>query len=626
VSSSAVSAPATRPLSRLWDRELSRFPSEPQRYVCLGIVVLTTIVLYYQLYLSGGVATDVIRDLHMSFVYYVNISVVGYLLGAGAAFLAGLADRYGRANIVTVGLALTGVLCAFVLPHVHTKFEFGAVYVAIGFVEGIVLVATPALVRDFSPQLGRASAMGFWTLGPVLGSLVVSAVVSSSSSSSTWQHQYLISGIAGLVVFAIALVGLRELSPRLRDQLMVSSKDRALIEARAQGLDLGEALRHPFRQMLKLDILGSAFAISVFLITYYIAVGFFPVFFETVFGYTQSKANGLGNWFWAFNAAALLVVGFLSDLVRVRKPFMVLGAVGAIIFTTLFALRATHPDTSHTTFVILLSLIAVSLGTAFAPWMAGFTETVERRNPALIATGLAVWGLIIRIVIAVSIFFVPKVVTTVTPLVEKGPVVEGVLADPTPVGQTTVGQVASAAAANPEVTAKLKVIQGRDAALLAALQANPAVAEKLAAGEAAGKTPTPAEAAAIEAAIGPEAFAQLQQPTTPADLNYVANVAPEKLGAANFAALSAPTPALTEALATLEANGPAVQEAAAESPEQWRTYFFVGVGGEVVFIPLILLMAGYWDPRKAKRAEEEHEAMVAAELERLRAEPASSHA
>ena len=234
---------------------------------------------------------------------------------------------------------------------------------------------------------------------------------------------------------------------------------------------------------------------------------------------------------------------------------------------------------------------------------------------------LAVWGLIIRIVIAVSIFFVPKVVTTVTPLVEKGPVVEGVLADPTPVGQTTVGQVASAAAANPEVTAKLKVIQGRDAALLTALQANPAVAEKLAAGEAAGTTPTPAEAKAIEAAIGPEAFAQLQQPTTPADLNYVANVAPEKLGAANFAALSAPTPALTEALATLEANGPAVQEAAADSPHQWRTYFFVGVGGEVVFIPLILLMAGYWDPRKAKRAEEEHEAMVAAEMDRLRAEP-----
>ena len=42
--------------------------------------------------------------------------------------------------------------------------------------EGAILVATPALVRDFSPQLGRASAMGFWTVGPVAGSLITSIV------------------------------------------------------------------------------------------------------------------------------------------------------------------------------------------------------------------------------------------------------------------------------------------------------------------------------------------------------------------------------------------------------------------------------------------------------------------
>jgi MFS family permease len=48
--------------------------------------------------------------------------------------------------------------------------------VIVAVVEGMVLVATPALVRDFSPQLGRASAMGFWTLGPVLGSFVATTV------------------------------------------------------------------------------------------------------------------------------------------------------------------------------------------------------------------------------------------------------------------------------------------------------------------------------------------------------------------------------------------------------------------------------------------------------------------
>jgi MFS transporter, ACS family, D-galactonate transporter len=556
---------APTPIERLWHRSLNRYPSNPSRYLSLGIVVATTIVLYYQLYLSGGVATAILRSLHMSFTYYVNISVIGYLLGAAASWLAGLADRYGRANIVTAGLALVGLLCLLGLPNAHTKLAFLIIYVAIGFVEGIILVATPALIRDFSPQLGRASAMGFWTLGPVLGSLVVAAFVSGAGSRS-WQDQYRISGVIGLAVFAVALIGLRELSPRLRDQLMVSRKDRELSEARAAGIDIEESLRHPFRQMLRPDILLSAFAISVFLIIYYVAVGFFPVFFETVFGYSQSRANTLGDWFWAFDAGGLLLVGALSDRMRVRKPFMVFGAVCAIVSTTIFALKATHPTTSYSTFVVLLSCIAVSLALAFAPWMASFTETVERRNPALIATGLAVWGLVIRIVIAVSVFFVPKVVTTATTLVQQGPAVKAVLADPAPVGHTTVGKVAVAVSANPTIVARLQ---------------------------------------------------KVSSPPTTADQRFLASAA-KTLGPANLAALAHPTPALGAALKTLAADGPPVAKAAADSPKQWRTFFFVGVGGEVVFIPLILLMAGFWDPRAARRAELEHDVWLEQELLKLR--------
>ena len=86
---------------------------------------------------------------------------------------------------------------------------------------------------------------------------------------------------------------------------------------------------------------------------------------------------------------------------------------------------------------------------------------------------------------------------------------------------------------------------------------------------------------------------------------------------AGIAALTNPTPALSSALKTLSTVGPGVQKAATESPKQWQTFFFVGVGGEVVFIPLILLMAGFWDPRRAKRAEEEHDAWLTAEMSKL---------
>jgi len=147
-------------------------------------------------------------------------------------------------------------------------------------------------VRDFSPQLGRASAMGFWTLGPVFAGLALAEVSSHTLTHLlAWQDQFTIAGIAGLVIAVIAVVGLRELSPNLRDQLMVSMRDRVLIEARAKGLDIRESLRRPWRQMFHLDIIGSAVAISVLLFFYYTIVAFLTIYLTTIFGAFQTATD-----------------------------------------------------------------------------------------------------------------------------------------------------------------------------------------------------------------------------------------------------------------------------------------------------------------------------------------------
>ena len=52
--------------------------------------------------------------------------------------------------------------------------------------------------------------------------------------------------------------------------------------------------------------------------------------------------------------------------------------------------------------------------------MASFTETVEAHNPALTATGLAIWGWIIRVVVFLSFLLIPVVINSVTPLVNYG--------------------------------------------------------------------------------------------------------------------------------------------------------------------------------------------------------------
>ncbi|SHG01331.1 Sugar phosphate permease [Jatrophihabitans endophyticus] len=620
--------------------ELDTYPGGARRYACLGIVVVATVVLYYQFYLAGAVAagTDgrngILVDYDMSFVYYVNIAVVGYVLGALASFVTGVADRYGRVTIITTGLFVVALLCLLGIPLADSKIGFAVVFGAIGLVEGVILVATPALIRDFSPQLGRASAMGFWTLGPVIGSLVVSIQVSSLGDDTPWHDQYVIAGAVGLVLAVVSALFLRELSPRLRDQVMVSARDRALVEARAKGIDVEASLRRPFRQMLKPDILGSAFAISVFLIIYYTAVGFFPAFFQTVFGYTQSKANSLGNWIWACNAGALLLIGYLSDKARVRKPFMVVGAVGAIVCTIVFLSHVTEPDTSYTWFVVVLSVLAVFLGLAYAPWMASFTETVERRNPALAATGLAVWGLVIRVVIAVSVFVVPHVVDTVSTLVEKGPAAVA-LQEKYPreiaTAQKLDEKTSAALAATPnDVPTQLRAVSEvsgvsvADVGVVARLNAEHRDAL------AAAQVVDPATRSAIvqnpsDRAAGARAVAQVVSKlgTTPARAGQLLREL-TTIPTGQLLLLSQSGTKVQAAQASLVALGkvPASDlavlkeagDAAEKSPTQWQHYFWVAVGGQLVFIPLIFLLAGPWSPRAARRAEAEHEARIQREL------------
>src|SRR5260370_34511873 len=97
---------------------------------------------------------------------------------------------------------------------------------------------------------------------------------------------------------------------------------------------------------------------------------------------------------------------------------MVYGAIGAIIMTIVFLSRGA--TTSYATFAVVISILAVFLAIAYAPWMASYTETIEKHNPALTATGLAVWGWIIRAVIAISLLVLPAVVSSMTPLVTYG--------------------------------------------------------------------------------------------------------------------------------------------------------------------------------------------------------------
>jgi hypothetical protein len=70
-------------------------------------------------------------------------------------------------------------------------------------------------------------------------------------------------------------------------------------------------------------------------------------------------------------------------------------------------------------------------------------------------------------------------------------------------------------------------------------------------------------------------------------------------------------------LAFLQAHATEVQQASLSTPGQWQSWWWVCVGGEAVFIPLIFLMGGRWSPKRARDDLAEHEAAVAKELAEL---------
>src|ERR1700746_2003816 len=99
-------------LSWLWKRQLDTYPDTAHRIMCLGITVLSTVMLYYALYVGGSVSTLYLVKLHMTFSFLVYTVAFGALIGAFGSLFAGLTDRIGRTNIVVIGLIVTAVMVA----------------------------------------------------------------------------------------------------------------------------------------------------------------------------------------------------------------------------------------------------------------------------------------------------------------------------------------------------------------------------------------------------------------------------------------------------------------------------------------------------------------------------------
>jgi len=353
--------------------------------------------------------------------------------------------------------------------------------------------------------------------------------------------------------------------------------------------------------MIKLDLIMSSLGISLFLLFYFASVSILTLYWVVIFGRSTPQANSINVWYAAVLSGSLVLFGVLSDRARVRKPFMLIGAVATIVSMVFLILQVDDPHAAYFSNVLVMVLLALTIGCTYAPWMASYTEQVEAHNPALTATGLAIWGWILRIVVSLSFLVLPRVITTSTTLVDNQGAATSLQAIQASIPYAPSATGCATKPAPPSVLA----------ALQATGEPGPQTLGKLLAGCA--RTNNLAQA--LSAAGG------LSNPQVQGLLAYnPLAVAISKGQPVSAEQIASKVGAHSQNLADLLLAEQRLVPAQAASPNEWKRWWLVCIGGEVIFLGIVFTIRGRWSPGAAKRDLEERDRLVSEELAKMASE------
>jgi MFS family permease len=401
-------------VSWLWRRDLSAYPKGPLRWGLLFLITAGGICLTSLGLVAGSIAPLLLPQTGMSTDFYSYLLVVAGLFGAATAYFSSLTDRIGRANLIVYGALVAGLIAYFGVPSAHTKWEFAVWYCVMGFADGIALVGTPTMMRDFTPQTGRATAMGVNTLGTGASALLISFFAARLLAHTTdWRVMLHLVGGACLVTFVVLLFLLRELPPHLRAQVVATRADEQVLERVTTDRDDEKVIAAAsagwakWRQVITPRTISANLAIMFYLVIFVTAAGYLTLYNVEVQHLSLSQANDLGTLYWAANCIALVGFGLISDWLQVRKPVMIAGAI-IVVVAVIFIMTANHP--SYTRLAIPLVIWSIGMGGGFSPWYAAYSEDAERINPALVGTAFAVFGVFNRFSSVIGGLTIPHII------------------------------------------------------------------------------------------------------------------------------------------------------------------------------------------------------------------------
>ncbi|GAA4173520.1 MFS transporter [Gryllotalpicola koreensis] len=403
------------PVSWMWRRELGAYPKGLLRWWLLFLVVASNICLTSLGLILSPISPLLLGQMHMSTAFYSYLLVVAGLVGALTGYFSALSDRIGRSNLLVYGALAAGLIAFFGVPSATTKWEFAVWYCVMGFADGIAIATSATLMRDLTPQTGRATAMGVNTLGTGVGALGVSFFASVLLAHTTdWRVMLHLTGGVCLAAFVVLFVFMRELPAHLRAQVVVVAEDEKVIEKVTQVNDLSKVIEvtvrtSSWRDVITLRLLSANAAMMLYLVIFVTASGFLILYNTEIQHLSLAQANSLGALFWLANCVALVGFGLISDWLTVRKPIMFAGAI--IVVVSLIFVMTAH-DASYWRLAVPMICWSIGMGGGFSPWYAAYSEDAEARNPALVGTAFAVFGVVNRFSSVIAGLIIPVAIGT----------------------------------------------------------------------------------------------------------------------------------------------------------------------------------------------------------------------
>ena len=177
----------------------------------LGLLVAIYACSFIDRIIINTVGPQIIKELRLSDLQFGLLGGLSFALFYAALGIpiARVAERRSRVNIISACIALWSV--ATVLCGVTTTYwQLLLFRMGVGVGEGGCGPAAQSLISDHYPPKQRASALAIYSIGVPLGSMLGAVAGGWIAQTFSWRMAFLVVGLPGLVLAALARLTLHE--------------------------------------------------------------------------------------------------------------------------------------------------------------------------------------------------------------------------------------------------------------------------------------------------------------------------------------------------------------------------------------------------------------------------------